>query len=241
MLFAAKSLKRWPWRTFVKKRIERWWTLSLLFGNATDFFRHYFKGIYDLWLLGKESAVSILEDMLETMRREIMEKEPSLSLAIYEYTNMGNEDFFIQVNENSRKRWVALLNYWMDNGEFNIVDSDQIADLILYYYQGLRMWSHVIPFETRQADRYVNVVKQILLDKERLHWIRGASLWEKSHGYCSPFAAAKRDWKSAMIQSWKTFRCISQNANMNVDCSKTTESIHHPRARRKDEEPITLR
>lgn len=114
----------------------------------------------------KESAVSILEDMLETMRREIMEKDSSLSLAIYEYANMGNEDFFIQVNEKARKRWIALLKYGMNNGEFNDVDADQIADLILYYYQGLRMWSRVIPFEIRQADHYVNIVKQILLDKE---------------------------------------------------------------------------
>lgn len=114
----------------------------------------------------KESAVSILEDMLETMRREIMEKDSSLSLAIYEYANMGNEDFFIQVNEKARKRWIALLKYGMNNGEFNDVDADQIADLILYYYQGLRMWSRVIPFEIRQADHYVNIVKQILLYKE---------------------------------------------------------------------------
>lgn len=117
----------------------------------------------------KERAVSILEDMLETMRREIMEKDSSLSLAIYEYANMGNEDFFIQVNEKARKRWIALLKYGMNNGEFNDVDADQIADLILYYYQGLRMWSRVIPFETRQADHYVNIVKQILLDKEQPH------------------------------------------------------------------------
>ena len=29
-----------------------------------------------------------------------------------------------------------------------------------------------------------------------------------------PFAAAKRDWKFAMIQYWKTFRYIVLNANM---------------------------
>ena len=46
-----------------------------------------------------ESARAILEDMLEAIRSEIMEKELSLSLAIYEYANLGNEDFFADVNE----------------------------------------------------------------------------------------------------------------------------------------------
>ena len=41
----------------------------------------------------KEKAGVILEDMLETIREEIMERELSLSLAVYEYANLGNEDF----------------------------------------------------------------------------------------------------------------------------------------------------
>lgn len=161
MLFAAKGFKAVTMTDICEKT-----------GLSRGGFYRYYSGTQQIFsdiiskeftiddrLEKKESAVSILEDMLETMRREIMEKESSLSLTIYEYANMRNEDFFIQVNENATKKWVALLNYGMDNGEFNIVDSDQITDLILYYYQGLRMWSRVIPFETREADCYVNVVK----------------------------------------------------------------------------------
>lgn len=50
-----------------------------------------------------------------------------------------NEDFFITVNDNAKKRWTGLLNYGMEIGEFKCVDTEQITDLILYYYQGLRM------------------------------------------------------------------------------------------------------
>jgi len=110
-----------------------------------------------------ESAVSILEDMLEAIRREIMDKELSLSLAIYEYANLGNEDFFIMVNDNAKKRWTSLLNYGMEIGEFKRVDTEQIIDLILYYYQGLRMWSRVIPFGKQEAEHYVNTIRQMLL------------------------------------------------------------------------------
>lgn len=110
-----------------------------------------------------ESAVGILEDMLEAIRREIMDKELSLSLAIYEYANLGNEDFFIMVNDNAKKRWTSLLNYGMEIGEFKSVDTEQITDLILYYYQGLRMWSRVIPFGKQEAEHYVNTIRQMLL------------------------------------------------------------------------------
>ncbi len=110
-----------------------------------------------------ESAISILEDMLEAIRREIMDKELSLSLAIYEYANLGNEDFFIMVNDNAKKRWTGLLNYGIEIGEFKRVDTEQITDLILYYYQGLRMWSRVIPFGKQEAEHYVNTIRQMLL------------------------------------------------------------------------------
>lgn len=111
----------------------------------------------------KESATKILEDMLEAIWLEIMEKELSLSLAIYEYANIGNEDFFVTVNDKAKRRWISLLQYGMDSGEFKNVDAQQVADLILYYYQGLRMWSRVVPFDKREADNYVNSIRQILL------------------------------------------------------------------------------
>lgn len=110
-----------------------------------------------------ESAISILEDMLETIQCEIMDKELSLSLAIYEYANLGNEDFFIMVNDNAKKRWTNLLNYGMETGEFKCVDTEPVTDLILYYYQGLRMWSRVIPFGRQEAEHYVNTIRQMLL------------------------------------------------------------------------------
>lgn len=110
-----------------------------------------------------ESAKVILMEMLEEIRKEIMDKELSLSLAIYEYANLGNEDFFIRVNENARKRWIRLINYGMETKEFETVNAEQVADLILYYYQGLRMWSRVIPFDKQVAEHYVETVQQMLL------------------------------------------------------------------------------
>lgn len=110
----------------------------------------------------KEKARVILEDMLEAIKVEIMEKELSLSLAIYEYANLGNEDFFTEINTKAKKRWISLLEYGMETNEFQQVDVEQVSDLILYYYQGLRMWSRVISFDEQVAENYVRTVKQLL-------------------------------------------------------------------------------
>ena len=111
----------------------------------------------------QESAGSILEDMLKAIENEIMEKEMSLSLAIYEYANLGNESLFIDIHQKARKRWIGLIHYGMETGEFQTVNPEQAADLILFYYQGLRMWSRVIPFESKTAEYYVKTVKEMLL------------------------------------------------------------------------------
>lgn len=111
----------------------------------------------------QESARTILEDMLEAIQYEIMDKEMSLSLAIYEYANLGNQEFFIRIHENAKKRWISLINYGIKRKEFKKVNPEQISDLILYYYQGLRMWSRVIPFDRHAGEYYVETIRQMLL------------------------------------------------------------------------------
>lgn len=111
----------------------------------------------------QESAEKILEDMLKEIKSEIMERELSLSLAIYEYASLGNEAFFTELNNSAKRRWISLLNYGMERGEFKTVDAEQISDAILYYYQGLRMWSRVISFGEEVAEHYVKTVRQLLL------------------------------------------------------------------------------
>jgi len=101
--------------------------------------------------------------MLGAIKREIMDKELSLSLAIYEFASLGNGDFFTDINSRAKKRWISLLEYGMETSEFKAADVEQVTDLILYYYQGLRMWSRVISFDEQVAENYVKTVKQLLL------------------------------------------------------------------------------
>lgn len=110
----------------------------------------------------QECAVDILEDMLGEIKREIMDKENSLSLAIYEYASLGNEELFVELNEKAKRRWISLIEYGMETGEFKKVNARQAAEMVLYYYQGLRMWSRVIPFDVKTADYYVETIREVL-------------------------------------------------------------------------------
>ena len=79
--------------------------------------------------------------------------------------SLGREDFFRGINEKAQKRWTSLLAYGMETGEFRQVDARQISDMILYYYQGLRMWSRVIPFTQENAAYYSRTIRQLLYNE----------------------------------------------------------------------------
>ena len=112
---------------------------------------------------GKSPAV-ILEELLEEMKHEILDRESSLSLATYEYANLGNQDFFIELNHKAQEKWQQFISHGIETGEFADVDPRQMAELILYYYQGLRMWSRVISFDGQTAEHYVRTVRQMLVE-----------------------------------------------------------------------------
>ena len=54
----------------------------------------------------------------------------------------------------------------METGQFRQADPDQVSDLILYYYQGLRLWSRVLPLDIQTADRYAQTIESLLLKPE---------------------------------------------------------------------------
>lgn len=167
-LFAEKGFKEVTMTDICENGFEQGWCLQILLWNRADFFGNSFGGVCNLGSYRKkEKAAVILEDMLRAIKAEIMDKELSLSLAIYEYASLGNEDFFTRINDKAKKRWMSLLEYGIETGEFRTVDTEQVSDLILYYYQGLRMWSRVISFDEQVAEHYVRTVKQLLLREER--------------------------------------------------------------------------
>lgn len=59
-----------------------------------------------------ENAKAILEDMLEAIKYEIMDKELSLSLAIYRICEFGKRGFFCRCQRTGKKALDELAELW---------------------------------------------------------------------------------------------------------------------------------
>lgn len=110
-----------------------------------------------------DRALEILKDTLTYVVEALNQKEKSLSLAIYEYASMeDNRGLFHEIDERARKRWKDLIEYGMKTGEFCTVDAEAVAEMILYYYQGLRMWSKVVDMDEKTSENYRKTVLLVL-------------------------------------------------------------------------------
>lgn len=93
------------------------------------------------------SAITILDDALKLMEDELKHPEDSLSIAMYEYAETVDSQVMEKLNRAGEEKWKKLIMYGIDRGEFQRVDVCGIVNLILYSYQGLRMWSRIIPMK----------------------------------------------------------------------------------------------
>ena len=95
------------------------------------------------------SAVKILERALDNMEEEMKHPEDSLSMALYEYAETVNTDVMERLERNAKEKWKLLIHYGVKRGEFQDVNVDEIVNMILYSYQGVRMWSRIIPMKPK--------------------------------------------------------------------------------------------
>ena len=108
------------------------------------------------------SAVSILEKAFKIMEEEAKHPEGSLSIAMYEYAETVNSDVMERLNKESKKKWKQLIRYGIENGEFNDTDVDEIVNTLLFSYQGIRMWSRIIPMNTKTIHSVLQNIKRQL-------------------------------------------------------------------------------
>lgn len=115
------------------------------------------------------SAKEILLQVLERYKNEMMDVGGSLSVAIYEFfsseTSKQNHVLFQQYQK-SYFMWKRLLEYGISRGEFNAVDIDAIFDLIVFSYQGVRMYSTLMTIDERTPNHIISLIKTILLPNE---------------------------------------------------------------------------
>ena len=119
---------------------------------------------------GKPAAV-ILERALGLMEDEMQHPEDSLSLAMYEYAGTVDKSLMNHFNRIGEEKWTALIEYGISTGEFYAVNVEEIVNVILYVYQGVRMWSRIVTMTPETFRSITSHIRRQLIKEERNHGI----------------------------------------------------------------------
>ena len=118
-------------------------------------------------------ATTILDEILSRYANEMTDSQNSLSLAIYEYYSdpkvSKTENSVVKQYEISKSMWIQLINYGMKNKEFRNVNSEAVFDLIVFSYQGVRMYSRLMKIDMSIPNRIISEIKRLLLREEVYH------------------------------------------------------------------------
>ena len=147
-------------------------------------YRHYdstqqiFSEIVDMLMNAQDNELSekmaaglparqILEEILERYRMEMLDSSASLSVAIYEFFSEnfsdGQDNLLLRQYQYSVDMWSEFLAYGIKRGEFKQVECKEIIDIIIFSYQGVRMYSTIIPLDEEIPLRIINHIKKTLL------------------------------------------------------------------------------
>ena len=98
---------------------------------------------------------------------EMIDSQSSLSVAIYEYFSIHDiacrkntlyEQYLITANT-----WKKLMQYGIARKEFKKVDIAAVFDLIVFSYQGVRMYSKLMPVAKEIPSRIIKEIRKILV------------------------------------------------------------------------------
>lgn len=112
-------------------------------------------------------ASIILTEILERYKNEMLDSTGSLSMAILEFYSAnqsdGTDNALFKQYLYSKDMWCKLISYGVQRGEFKNVNDEEIVDLILFSYQGVRMFSTILPLHEEIPERIINHIKNVLL------------------------------------------------------------------------------
>lgn len=118
-------------------------------------------------------AAEILEELLSRYADEMMDCENSISLAIYEfYSNpeISKEENSVRKQyESAKATWTALINYGIGTKEFNPVTPESVFHVMIFAYQGVRMYSRLMKMDRDIPAQITYEIKRLLLPKEVPH------------------------------------------------------------------------
>ena len=108
--------------------------------------------ILDMPLIARNDLLRLLgdtfPDMKETMRLQFAE-------------------LFYELERKAEEKWKKLIRYGIKRGEFREVNVDEIVNVILYSYQGARMWSRIISMKPKTFRSITDHIRKQLTGGER--------------------------------------------------------------------------
>lgn len=147
-------------------------------------YRHYesthqiFSEIVDILMSRQDNELSekmkngvpapiILDEILERYKKEMLDGSGSLSIAILEFYSENqsdnNDNMLFKQYLYSKDMWKNFISYGVERGEFKNVDSEEIIDLIIFSYQGVRMFTTILPIDEQIPERIITHMKRTLL------------------------------------------------------------------------------
>lgn len=114
------------------------------------------------------SAKEILQELLGRYQMEMLDSDNSLSIAIYEFFSIkqyeSSDNALYEQYLYSKKAWESLIEYGIKTKEFKNVNVSATFDIIVFSYQGVRLYSKLMPINPRISQNIIEVIKGILLD-----------------------------------------------------------------------------
>lgn len=115
-------------------------------------------------------AAVILEELLTKYEKEMGDRESSFSLAICEYYSnpaVSKEDNSVKRQyEISKSAWLELIHYGIGTKEFNCADPEAVFHMLVFAYQGVRMYSRLIEMDRNIPAQITNEIRMRLLAEE---------------------------------------------------------------------------
>lgn len=115
-------------------------------------------------------AAEILEELLTKYEKEMGDRESSLSLAICEYYSnpaVSKDDNSVKRQyEVSKSTWLELIRYGIGTKEFNCADPEAVFHMLVFAYQGVRMYSRLVEMDRNIPAQITNEIRMRLLAEE---------------------------------------------------------------------------
>lgn len=173
-LFAEKGFKEVTMKDICEKTGLSRGGLYRHYSSTEEIFSHIINSLMQTQeneVLNKiESLVPAKQILLELLNRyqiEMLDSSNCLTLAIYEFFSTlqrkGNESLLYEQYLLSKKTWESLIVYGIKTKEFNEVNAEAIIDIIIFSYQGVRLYSNLMLISPQIPENILYIIKNILL------------------------------------------------------------------------------